>query len=219
LLQPFKPPKGVRHLLVEDRVMASIITHSLVGLAAGAVVPGLQKSKRFWALCALCPSIPDADTIGFRFGVHYGDMLGHRGFSHSILFALLLGALVATTEFRRVSPPIRWGSRAWLGIAAFFALISATHGCLDAMTDGGLGVGFFVPFSPERYFFPWTPIRVSPIGVASFVSKHGLAVIQSEFLYVWLPVGAILLASLGLRRLCHSQGKKRGLAPGGTRLD
>src|SRR6185295_5934609 len=106
--------------------MASVITHSLVGLAAGAAVPGLLKTKRFWALCALCPSIPDADTIGFRFGVQYGDMLGHRGFTHSIAFALLLGVAVATTEFRPAS------SRAWLGVAAFFAAITMTHGLLDA---------------------------------------------------------------------------------------
>ena len=183
--------------------MASVITHSLVGLAAGAAIPGLPKTKRFWALCALCPSIPDADTIGFRFGVQYGDMLGHRGFSHSILFALLLGVVAATTEFRRPgtgqkhhmmnlsSSAVRFGGRAWFGVAAFFAGVTMTHGFLDAMTDGGLGVGFFIPFSAKRYFFPWTPIEVSPIGVKQFFSARGLAVIKSELVYVWIPVLAL----------------------------
>src|SRR5579885_3273437 len=166
--------------------MASIITHSMVGLAAGAAIPGLPKTKRFWALCALCPSIPDADVIGFRFGVHYGDLLGHRGFTHSLLFALLLGSAVAWAEFRGVA------ARARLGIAAFFMLLTASHGALDAMTDGGMGVGFFIPFSPERYFFPWTPIRVSPIGVGGFFTRaglhRGLVVFESELFYVWAPV-------------------------------
>jgi inner membrane protein len=189
--------------------VASVITHSLVGLAAGVAVPGLPKTKRFWALCALCPSIPDADTIGFRFGVHYEDMLGHRGFSHSILFALLLGVAVASTEFRRVGTVQKStmtnlysvGSRAWFGLAAFFAAITMTHGLLDALTDGGLGVGFFIPFSAERYFFPWTPIQVSPIGVKQFFSARGLAVIRSELVYVWLPVLALVGAAKAAARL------------------
>src|SRR4029079_9307417 len=126
--------------------MASVITHSLVGLAAGAAGPGLPKTKRFWALCALCASIPDADTIGFRFGIHYEDMLGHRGFSHSILFALLLGVAVASIEFRTRPVKSRRSTKAWPGVAALFAEITMTRGLLDALTAGGLGVGFFIPF-------------------------------------------------------------------------
>ena len=38
--------------------------------------------------------IPDLDVIGFSFGIQYADMLGHRGLTHSIFFAILLGALV-----------------------------------------------------------------------------------------------------------------------------
>ena len=35
--------------------------------------------------------LPDADVIGFRFGISYADAFGHRGFSHSLAFALLMG--------------------------------------------------------------------------------------------------------------------------------
>jgi inner membrane protein len=183
--------------------MASVITHSMVGLAAGMAVPGLPKSKRFWALCALCPSIPDADTIGFRFGIHYEDMLGHRGFSHSLLFAAALGLIAASTEFRKVAP---LGTRLWTRLALFFAAITATHGLLDALTDGGLGVGFFIPFSRERYFFPWTPIQVSPIGVASFFSRRGLAVLESELVYVWAPVLTLTAIVIATRRYSRRAG-------------
>ena len=99
-------------------------------------------------------------------------MLGHRGFTHSILFVLLLGVAVASIEFRKEK--IRFGSHAWLGVAAFFMAVTMTHGLLDAMTDGGLGVGFFIPFSAERYFFPWTPIQVSPIGASNSSPRAGL---------------------------------------------
>ena len=39
----------------------------------------------------------------------------------------------------------------------------ASHGVLDALTDGGPGVAFLAPFDDTRYFFPWRPIRVSPL--------------------------------------------------------
>ena len=65
--------------------------------------------------------------------------------------------------------------------------ITASHGFLDAFTNGGLGVAFFSPFDPTRYFFPWTPIEVSPIGAVRFFSQRGLLVIISELRWVWLP--------------------------------
>jgi inner membrane protein len=62
------------------------------------------------------------------------------------------------------------------------------------MTDGGLGVAFFAPFDNTRYFLPWTPIRVSPIGLGRFFTARGLAVLASELLWIWLP--ATLLAAV-----------------------
>jgi inner membrane protein len=70
---------------------------------------------------------------------------------------------------------------------------------LDAMTDGGLGVAFFAPFDNHRYFLPWTPIRVSPIGLGRFFTSRGSAVIRSELLWIWLPVGALVVSALLLR--------------------
>jgi inner membrane protein len=46
--------------------------------------------------------------------------------------------------------------------------VKASHGILDAMTDGGLGVAFFSPFDDTRCFFPFRPIKVSPIGLSFF---------------------------------------------------
>jgi inner membrane protein len=62
--------------------------------------------------------------------------------------------------------------------------VIASHGLLDAMTTGGLGVAFFAPFSAERYFFPWRPILVSPIGIERFLSPRGAAVLMSELQWV-----------------------------------
>ena len=73
-------------------------------------------------------------------------MLGHRGFTHSIFFAALLAGLVTFVFFQK-NP----GSP--LTIFLFLFLSTLSHPVLDALTNGGLGVGLFAPFSNERYFF------------------------------------------------------------------
>lgn len=76
-------------------------------------------------------------------------------------------------------------------------LATLSHGVLDAFTDGGLGVGFFIPFDLDRHFVPWRPIEVSPIGWATWSQAASIA--RSELLAVWLPV--LFLGLLGwLRR-------------------
>jgi inner membrane protein len=152
--------------------------------------------KRVWAIGALCSVVPDLDVIGFRFGIRYGDFWGHRGFTHSLVFAALLAGIAVILGFRRGEPGLG-RFPLWM----YFFLASASHGFLDAMTDGGLGVAFFAPFDNHRYFLPWTPIRVSPIGVRHFFTDRGLAVLQSELLWIWLPSALLVISCwIGRRR-------------------
>src|SRR5262249_3539552 len=155
-----------------------------------------------WLVGALCAIVPDADVIGFRFGVHYGDLLGHRGLTHSLAFAALLSVLVALAA--RVAGTGRRGSAM---LAAFVFLATASHGVLDAMTTGGLGVAFFAPFSAARYFFPFRPIEVSPIGVTAFFTQRGIDVLRSEAVWIWLPSALLAAAMYGWRR------RRRSIAP------
>ncbi len=143
----------------------------------------------------LCSVIPDLDVIGFRFGIHYGDFWGHRGFTHSLVFAALLSGVVALAMFRR--------GAAGIGRSALFAylfLATASHGVLDAMTNGGLGVAFFSPFNTTRYFLPWRPIRVSPIAVHRFFGARGYSVLQSELVWIWVPAFLFAAVVRTLRR-------------------
>jgi len=117
-------------------------------------------------------------------------MLGHRGLSHPIAFALALSVLAAAIVLPR-GDDVRVKVRLWL----FLFLASVSHGLLDALTNGGHGVAFFAPFADERYFFPVTPIQVSPIG-AAFFSTRGLHVLESEALWVWTPSAAVVALSL-----------------------
>jgi inner membrane protein len=142
--------------------------------------------------------LPDADVVGFHFGIRYQDFWGHRGFTHSLVFA----ALLATSVIVIASRPGVLGDRRLLWFYLFLA--TASHGLLDAMTDGGLGVAFFSPFDTMRYFLPWRPIRVSPIGVARFFSPRGLAVLRSELLWVWLPAASLASMAFLLRRIVRT---------------
>lgn len=175
--------------------MASIFSHAVAALGVGACFYTPRIPKRVWAIGALCSVVPDLDVIGFRFGIRYGDFWGHRGFTHSIIFAALLAAAAIAIAFRRGLPSVDRFSL-WM----YFFLATASHGFLDAMTDGGLGVAFFAPFDNRRYFLPWTPIRVSPIGIGRFFTARGLAVFQTELLWIWLPTGLLAICAWMIRR-------------------
>lgn len=177
--------------------MASAFTHAVVGVAlAQAAKPALRKQWRFWGLAVLASVLPDIDVIGFRFGIHYGDLWGHRGMTHSLLFAAAIGLVFCSFLAGK------WHDR--LTGALLLFVIAASHGLLDALTNGGLGVAFFSPFNTDRYFFPWRPIQVSPLAARRFFSDRGLAILWSEIRSVWLP--ALLTGAL-LYRLGQHHGK------------
>lgn len=176
--------------------MASVFSHAVAATGIGTCFYRLGATRRVWIASALCSVVPDLDVIGFRFGIRYGDFLGHRGFTHSILFAFLLAASAQMAAFRWAEAGL---SRFTLWSYLFLA--TASHGFLDAMTDGGLGVAFFSPFGNLRYFLPWRPIRVSPISFSRFFTYRGLLVLQSEFFWIWVPAGALALVAWAVRRL------------------
>ena len=166
--------------------MASLISHAVAALGIGTVFARPQVPKRVWIIGAACSMFPDIDVIGFRFGIRYGDFWGHRGFTHSLVFAAMLATVAIAVGFFRETQGV---SRAVMWV--YFFLATASHGLLDAMTNGGLGVAIFSPFNDTRYFLPWRPIVVSPISVTRFFSAQGIAVLQSELLWIWIPSGAL----------------------------
>jgi inner membrane protein len=148
-----------------------------------------SSSSKFWLLSIVCSILPDADAILFKFGVPYGNMFGHRGFSHSIFFAVLVALVILVLGFRE----IRFNSKRWWAFFSYFSLLGISHGILDAMTNGGLGVGLFIPFDSARYFLPFRPIEVSPLGLRGLLSKRGLHVMISEAFWIWLPALIVVI--------------------------
>ena len=184
--------------------MASAFGHVAVTYALGNTFRLPISSWRLWSFSVVCCLLPDADVIGFSLGIPYEHPLGHRGFTHSIVFALLVGLVMP----QLASPTITYWTRPYWMVAFYFSLVTMSHGILDAFTNGGLGIAFFAPFDSSRYFFPWRPIAVSPIGISQFFSEYGLGVVLSELLWIGLPVGLWLLL-LKLTRRTETNGAYR----------
>lgn len=168
------------------------MTHAAVPLILGLAAGPARISRPLMFTGMALAMLPDADVVGFKLGIAYEDALGHRGASHGILTAAVVAGLLAwvVPAFRR------WSAFLFLGLAM------ASHGLLDALTNGGLGPALWWPFSEARIFAPVTPIRVSPIG-ADFFSMRGVATLLSELLWVWLPLtimGFLLFLGLGRNR-------------------
>lgn len=180
--------------------MPTIFTHAVVPLALGLALGRRVVSPRLIAAGMFVTIAPDFDTVAFKLGIAYADQFGHRGASHSLLFALAVGLFGAV-----IAPWLRTTrSRALL----FLAFCTASHPLLDALTNGGLGVALLWPWSQERVFAPWRPIAVSPIG-AGFFSARGVAVLWSEFLWVCLPTFAISVVLWAVRIAREPRGTPR----------
>ena len=170
------------------------MTHVFVAVTLGEVIlPG--RSMGFWLLAGGCSALPDVDALGLRLGIPYEHPLGHRGLTHSLAFAFCLSALGAWAALRWFVP----ARTTWLHVWGFLFAVSASHGVLDAMTNGGLGVAFLAPFHHGRWFLPVRPIEVSPVGLRAFWSRRGLRGLISEMLWVWLPVTVLLLLAMWSR--------------------
>ncbi|WP_420572671.1 metal-dependent hydrolase [Kordia sp.] len=169
--------------------MASIFGHALAAYTIGKVSNLKLNPVKLSLLFIFCAVIPDADVIMFQFGYSYMHPLGHRGFTHSILFAFLLSFLMRVIFYRK----IKYFSKTGIVLFTAFLLATLSHSLLDACTNGGRGVGFLIPFDNSRYFFPWRPILVSPLGARNFFSEWGLRVLQNEAFYIGIPC-AILIA-------------------------
>jgi inner membrane protein len=169
--------------------MPTLFSHAAVGfIAAKGAAEATAPNTRIVIASMALSALPDADAL-FLGVVPYSHPLGHRGFTHSLFFAALMGALVALLFSKAGWAP----AHSFLPLAFLFAVATASHGFFDAMTDGGLGVAFFAPFSNHRYFLPWRPIPVAPLSLEGLMNSRGLRVIRVEAELFWtFTLGAVI---------------------------
>ena len=136
------------------------------------------------AACVALAWLPDADVFWVWLGAPDRGVLGHRGFTHTPLFALGVGLLVAGYWWRsRRAKPVSVGLLA-------VALV-CSHSVLDALAQDGRGMLFLWPFSMERFHLPWRPIPDAPVGLA-LLTRTGLRHLAVEFV-LFLPFTVLAL--------------------------
>ena len=179
--------------------MASTIGHAAAGLAICSLLrPASPVTRRYWWLGAIGGALPDVDVIAPITGWRALEWLGgHRAFTHSFLFAGMLGivlALVVRQSSEPTNPPPL--GRLWL----VFACATASHGALDSLTTYGQGITFLAPFDWTRYTAPWHPL--DPDGAAAGsrgVVPRLVLGFANEAIWVWLPAAVIALSATRLR--------------------
>ena len=184
-----------RGLGAEVEVLAAVVSHVLVSGAAAALFrPSRRVPRRYWTAAALVATIPDLDFFFLALGARYRGMWGHRGITHSLLFAFAAAALAARwVRTRDRSMPAG-------RLFAVLLLAAASHGFLDGLMASGVGVAFLAPFSAARYTLLWRPIRVPPSTENWLLNQGGIRVTSSEILWLWMPSLVLILAAVGIRR-------------------
>jgi membrane-bound metal-dependent hydrolase YbcI (DUF457 family) len=157
----------------------SSIAHGLAGAAIASVLYRGRPPRGVLPAAVVCAVLPDVDAIGRPFGMEdVGWLGGHRGLTHGLPVAVVLGAAMGLAGIGSDAARHGWPHR--LLRAACLALAIASHGLLDTMTVYGVGVALLSPISTVRLTAPWHPFT----GIAD------------EVVLVWLPA----LVVLGLPR-------------------
>lgn len=118
--------------------------------------------------------LPDLDVAWVAMGVADHGLGGHRGFTHTLAFAVLLGLLAAWWAVLR-------GRGAWRA-ALFVTSAVASHGVLDALTFDSRGLMLLWPLTDAKIAFDWRPIPSAPTGLA-FIGSRGVEVAIVELLF------------------------------------
>lgn len=184
--------------------MPTIITHSVIAVSTATGFKYAKLSLKLLVLSVLCSIIPDADVFGYHWlYIPSNHFFGHRGFFHSPFFAALLSIFIVTIFYRKEET----FSKQWWSHILYFFVLTTSHGILDALTNGGQGIAILSPVSNQRFFFPWTPIEVSPLNIKAFFSQRGLTVLGNEIIWIWAPSFLIVI----FLKLKGNIKKKKGL--------
>lgn len=123
------------------------LTHIVLGACIGEAIAGKQLGKKAIILGAIAQNIPDIDFVASFWLPTASDVLAHRGFTHSLLFALLVTPLLAYSSGRL----FRSGGLSFGKWSLFWGLQILIHIFIDAFNV--YGTGWFEPFSHYRVSF------------------------------------------------------------------
>ena len=123
------------------------LTHIALGACMGEAFAGKTLGRKAMVWGIIAQSIPDIDFIAATWLDTPSGLLAHRGFTHSILFAVVVAFIMAVLA-NRWHRPHNISFTRWL---IFFSAAILTHIFIDAFNN--YGVGWFEPFSHQRISF------------------------------------------------------------------
>lgn len=120
------------------------LTQIVLGAAVGEAVLGKKVGNKALLWGGIAGTIPDLDVL-FTQGGAIQEIVIHRGFSHSIVFAILIAPILGwvVNWLYRKKPEATFKGWTWLFFWSVF-----THPLLDSLTT--YGTQLFLPFSDHR---------------------------------------------------------------------
>jgi len=191
------------------------LTHIALGACIGELFTDKQFGKKAMLWGALAQSVPDIDFISVAWLGPTEELIAHRGFTHSILFGVLVTFFLAVTA-ERFHRPHNISLKKWM---FFLGTEVAVHLLLDAFNN--YGVGWFEPFWDKRIsfhtIFVADPFFSLPSGIACLAllllpTDHYRRVAWSKagisFTVVYLLYGLFNKAAVikDIRQLAQQQG-------------
>ncbi|MBL0063860.1 MAG: metal-dependent hydrolase [Bacteroidetes bacterium] len=164
------------------------LTHTVLGACAGEALAGRKLGKKAMLWGALANNLPDIDVITSGWMNQADSLLAHRGFTHSILFALLMTPILAWW-FKRTVKNEQMSFQNWLilwGSGLFF------HIGIDALT--AYGTGWFEPFNHHRVSFNILFVADPFYTISLLIASIALLVLKSSSNYrkFWMRFGLLI---------------------------
>ncbi|MFA6084611.1 metal-dependent hydrolase [Mucilaginibacter sp.] len=122
-----------------------VITHLALGVCTAEILLTKKLGKKGLIWGALAQALPDIDTLPALFLPADQSLLIHRGLTHSFLFALIAGILLAFTMQKIYSK----AGLSFISLLFFFCFQLTLHDLID--TCNSYGTGLLEPFSHQRF--------------------------------------------------------------------
>lgn len=168
------------------------LTHIALGACIGEAFAGKTVGKKAMLWGILAQSIPDIDFLAAIWLDTSSNLLAHRGFTHSILFAVVLTPFLALAAEKLHRPHnisfVRW--------MAFFVSTILSHILLDAFNN--YGVGWFEPFSHYRISFNILYVVDPLFSIVPGLACIFLLIVRKTKLRGFLWKSGLLISSLYL---------------------
>ena len=164
--------------------------HFAPAVALAAAFGTRHVGCRLMAAGAVCAVMPDLDFLLVTMQVdRFSGTYGHRGFTHSLGFALIIGLLGFAWPDRDRPGAAR---RAFRG--SYLALCTASHPLMDSLIDMHICCAWWWPLDGLRHCFDWRPIPMRGVSI------HGWERLRVELQWIGLPLFMLANGGMLLRR-------------------